>query len=134
MKAHAFFLRRGCILPDVLDPLREPVSEGWTLVEALPAPAFDRMIRQAGWHFLWMQDSCSRCGFGLTRDQAADRALTRALKEIAWQFYAAERDSVRDTKYPGFHVAHVTVQPRQIQQHTTLDAFDATHPQAGAAR
>ena len=101
----------------------EPIGEDWTLVEELPALVFDRMIRQAGWHFMWMQGACSRRGFGLTRDDAADRALTRALKGIAKRFNAAELDSVLDTKYPGFRVAHITLQPRQIQQHTSLDAL-----------
>ncbi len=134
MKLHSVFLRNGCILPDRLDPHREPIGENWTLVEELPAPVFDRMIRQAGWHFMWMCGSCSRRGFGLTRNDAADRALARALTGIARRFNAAELDSVLDTKYPGFHVTNVTLQPRQIQQHTTLDTLDETHPQAGAAR
>jgi hypothetical protein len=60
--------------------------------------------------------------------------LARALTGIARRFNAAELDSVLDTKYPGFHVVNVTLQPRQIQQRTSLDIFDAAHQQACAAR
>lgn len=134
MKLHSVFLRKGSILPDGLAPHREPLGEEWTLVEDLPAPAFDRMIRKAGWHFMWMQGSCSRRGFGRTRDDAGDHALERALSGIARRFNAAELDSVLVAKYPGFHVANVTLQPRQIQQHALLDPFDETHPRTGAAR
>lgn len=134
MKPHCVFLRTGSILPGRLDPHRVPVGDGWALLAAMPAPVLDRIIRQAGWHFMWMQGPCSRKGFGRTRDAATDRALARGLTGIASRFNAAELESVVDTKYPGFHVANVTLQPRQIQQHTSLDTFDETQLQAGIAR
>ncbi len=121
MKPHSVFLRKDCILPDCLDPLREPVGENWTLVEEITAPVLDTMIRRMGWHFLWVNRPCSRRGFGRTREDAAQRALARALKGLARRFNAAELVSVDDTKYPGFHVAIVTLQPRQIQQYTSLE-------------
>lgn len=134
MKLHSVFLRSGCILPDRLDPLREPLGGEWTLVEEITAPVFDTMIRQAGWHFMWMQGSCSRRGFGLTEEEAKHRALARALKGITRLFNAAELDSVRVTKCSGFHIANVTLQPRQIQQHTSLDIADERHPLSVSAR
>ena len=78
---------------------REPVGEHWTLVEEITAPVFDTMIRQQGWHFLWMHRPSRRRGFGLTREEATERALTGALKGVAKRFNAAELDSVqvRDT-------------------------------------
>jgi len=117
-----------------LDPLREPFGDEWTLVEEITAPVFDTMIRQAGWHFMWMQGSCSRRGFGLTRQEATHRALARALKGLTRRFNAAELDSVRVTKWLGFHIANLTLQPRQIQQHTSLDIADERHPRAVSAR
>lgn len=83
---------------------------------------------------MWVQGSCSRRGFGHTQDDASDHALVRALSRIARRFNAAELDSVLVTKYPGFYIANVTLQPRQIQQHASLDTFDETHPRTGAAR
>ena len=44
MKLHSVFLRNGCILPDRFDPCRRPVSEGWSVVEEIPALVFDTMI------------------------------------------------------------------------------------------
>jgi hypothetical protein len=134
VKLQSVFLRNGCVLSDCLTPHREPVGDNWTLVEELPAPILDKMIREVGWHFMWMHGSCSRRGFGLTRDNAADRALARALTGIARRFNTAELDSVLITKYPGFHVANVTLQPRQIQHHTAIETFDERHPLAGATR
>jgi hypothetical protein len=134
VKLHSVFLRKRCILPDRLDPLQEPIGDNWTRVEELTSSILDRMIRQAGWHFMWMQGTCSRRGFGLTQESAADRALASALKGIARRFNAAELDSVLVTKYPGFHIAKVTLQPRQIQQHTSLDIYIEKHPLATAVR
>ena len=104
------------------------------LVEEIMASVFDTMIRQAGWHFVWMRGSCSRRGFGLTQDGATHRALTHALKTVPKRFNAVEFDSVQIAKYPGFYVANVTLHPRQIQQYTSLDTVDKGHPQPVHAR
>jgi hypothetical protein len=134
MKPHSVFLRKDCILPDRLDPLREPVGENWTLVEEITAPVLDTMIRRMGWRFPWVHRPCSRRGFGLTRENAAQRALARALKGLSKRFNAAEFVSVEDTEYPGFHAAIVTLQPRQIQQYTSLEIAEERVPQAVPAR
>lgn len=120
MKRHSVFLRRGCILPSRLDPLQEPIGDHWMLVVDLPAMVFDTMIRQAGWHFIWLQGSCARRGFGISRQNATDRALANALNGIARRFNAAVLDSVRIAKCLGFHIVTVTVQPRQIQEEVSL--------------
>lgn len=121
MKLHSIFLRNGCSLPNRLDPLREPVGGDWSRVEDLPAQVFDTMIRQARWHFMWIQGSCARRGFGISRASATAYALSRALKGIARRFNAAELNSVQVAAYLGLYVATVTLQPRQTQQQTSLD-------------
>lgn len=121
MRLHSIFLRKECTLPDRLNPLRESFGRHWMLVNEITAAVFDTMIRQAGWHFIWMAGSCSRRGFGRTREEAIDRALVRALSAVNKLCNAAEFDSVRVAKYPGFRVANVTVQRHRIQEDTSLD-------------
>jgi len=134
VKLHSVFLREGCILPGHLDPLRESFGRNWMLVNEITASVFDTMIRQAGWHFIWMSGSCSRRGFGRTREEAIDRALVRALGAVNKQCNAAEFDSVHVAKYPGFSVANVTVQRHRIQQDTMLDIADKMYLQVRPAR
>ena len=134
MKLHSVFLRNECILPKRLDPLREPVGDGWMRVEEIPASVFDTMIRQAGWHFMWILRPSARRGFGITQDAATRRALIGALRGVASRFNAAELDSIRISKYPGFYIANVILQSRQIQEHTSLDSVDEQHPPVLAAR
>lgn len=134
MKLHSVFLRNECILPKRLDPLREPVGDGWMRVEEIPASVFDTMIRQAGWHFMWILRPSARRGFGITQDAATRRALISALRGVASRFNAAELDSIRISKYPGFYIANVILQSRQIQEHTSLDSVDEQHPPVLAAR
>lgn len=122
MKPSSVFLRKDCTLPNRLIPLPEAIGHHWTIVEDIAALAFDTVIRQAGWHFIWIVGSSARRGIGLTRDSATRRALTRALEGIAGEFNAAELHSVQLAKYPGFHVATVIVQPRQVQQDASLEA------------
>jgi hypothetical protein len=95
---------------------------------------FDTMVRQAGWHFMWLQGASSRRGFGATQDAAMGRALVRALGGISRRFNAAELDSVRVKKYLGFYIANVTVQPRHIQENASLEPARAVHPLAASAR
>jgi len=131
---HSIFLRSGCTLPDRVDPLREPFCDNWAHVEKIEASDFDVMIRKAGWHFMWVQGSCSRQGFGLTEEDAIHRALARALRGINRRFNAAEFDCLRISRFPGFYIANVTMEARQIQQNTSLDIVVETHPLAIPAR
>jgi len=99
----------------------EQVCDGWNLVQEIAAPAFDAMIRQAGWHFMWLQGACCRRGFGRSTDKATHRALSRALDGIVKRFNGAKLERVEVKRSPGFHGAKVTLQPCQIQQQTSLE-------------
>jgi len=125
---HSVFLRKGCILPDGLHPLLESCGENWTLVDNTTAQDFYTLIRQWDWHFVWMLGSCSRRGFGRTPENAGQRALERALNGIARRFNSAELVAVQATKYPGFHIAKVTVEPRKVQHFTSMDIAIAMLP------
>jgi hypothetical protein len=91
-------------------------------------------VRQAGWHFMWLQGASSRRGFGTTQDEAMARALVRALGGISRRFNAAELDAVRVKQFLGFYIANVTVQPRHIQQNASLEPDCVVHPLAASAR
>jgi hypothetical protein len=131
---HSIFLRGGCTLPDRIDPPRESFSDNWAHVEKIEASAFDVMIRRAGWHFMWVQGSCSRRGYGSTEEKATHRALASALRGINKRFNAAEFDSLQISRFPGFYIANVTMEARQIQQNTSLDVANESHPLAIPAR
>lgn len=122
MKLHSVFLRKGCVLPDPLNPVCVAFREQWTRVEEIPSSIFDIMIRQAGWHFIWISGSCSRRGCARTEAKAIENALGRALGAVSKQSNAAEFDSVHVTKYLGFHLANVTVQRCRIQELSLLEA------------
>jgi hypothetical protein len=121
VRPHSVFLRKDCVLPDHLEPLQELVCDNWTMVQDIAAPVFDSVIRQSGWHFMWINGTSVRRGFGATQENATSRALGHALHGVKQRFNAAELDSVQVTRYPGFYVANVSVQPRQIQHDTSLE-------------
>ena len=118
------FLRTGCTLPDGLDLNQEQFCEKWMSVKDTISMALDVKIRNAGWHFMWLPDVCSRFGFGLTAKSATDRAVTRALNRVKRRFNAAELDSIEVSKYPGFQVAKITIYARQIQRSSSLGLVD----------
>lgn len=134
VKLHSVFLRSGCILPDRLDPCRQPIGKEWFVVEEIHALAFDTVIRQAGWHFMWLQEPSSRRGIGLSKEAAIRRALSRALKGVSKRFNAAELDFIQIKEYPGFQIAIVTVQTLQIQRGASLNITPRQHPQTAPAR
>jgi hypothetical protein len=116
------FLREGCVLPERFDLRMERFCEEWELVEDIQATDLDGKIRNAGWHFMWLQECCSRRSVGLTEDGAINRAVVHALGKLAKRFNAAELDSVEIMKCLGFRIAKVRVLARQIQRLTSLDA------------
>ena len=134
MKRHTVFLRKGCDMPAHFDLAQQPCVDNWMLLEEIEAPVLDTMIRHAGWHFMYLQGDCSRSGVGLSRDVAIHQALGRALKGLKMRFNAAELESVQVSSYPVFHIAKVTLQPRHIQQHTSLEMAVEDDAQAVPAR
>jgi hypothetical protein len=114
------FLRVGCLLPAGLSLKQRPFSEAWMSVEDLMSAILDRRVRAKGWHFMWLEGSCSRSGMGRTEQSAVGRAMTLALNQIKSRFNAAEVDSIRVSKYLGFCVAKITLFSRQIQEQTSL--------------
>jgi hypothetical protein len=130
---HSIFLRGGCRLPDRVDPPTEPFSDNWSHVERIEASNFDGLIRRAGWHFMWIQASCSRYGYGATEEKATYRALAGALRGVPRRFNAAEFNCLRITRVAGLFLANVTIEARQIQQNTSLDAVNENRPQPIAA-
>jgi len=134
VKLHSVFLRNQCILPDRMDLLREPCGEDWMLADEITALEFYSLIRERGWHFMWVHGSCSRRGLGPTQEVATEHALARALKGVARRFNAAELVDVQATKVAGFHIARVTLEPRELEQYSSLDIPAGTHPHAFPAR
>ena len=99
MKINSVFLRNECVLPSQLDLLQEPFCNGWTEAIGTVASELDAAIRGAGWHFMWTVDSQASQALGRTAETAIHRAL----------------DSIHVTNFPGFRLARVSVQARQIQ-------------------
>ncbi|MFZ0337939.1 MAG: hypothetical protein WAL45_07900 [Terracidiphilus sp.] len=121
MKINTVFLRDECALPGQFDLLQKPFSRGWAEAIGTEASELDTAVRGAGWHFMWVADSYSSQALGRTAETAIHRALVRALPGVNKRFNAAELDSVRITNFPGFRMARVTVQARQIQSQASLN-------------
>ena len=113
MIVHSVFLRKSCVLPNSVELRRKSISDHWAIVGELAATAFDRMVRQEGWHFVYRQGSYSRKGVGQTREEAIHQALNRALKGLTVRFNAAELELIQVSRFPLFQVAngHAAVAP-----------------------
>jgi hypothetical protein len=124
VKLNAMFLRTDCVLPDGMELLQRQFGEKWMSVENVTAATLDARVRNAGWHFMWMQTAHSRLGIGRTAESVTSKAIALALKQTEGRFNAAELGVVKVTRYPGFYVARVTLHTRQIQQRASLGLID----------
>jgi hypothetical protein len=118
------FLRTDCVLPDGMELAQRRFGEKWMSVENATAATLDVRIRNAGWHFMFLQTAHSRLGIGRTAKSATAKAMALALKQTEGRFNAAELGLVKVMRYPGFHVARATLHTRQIQQHASLGLVD----------
>jgi hypothetical protein len=118
------FLRTGCILPVGMELIQTRFDEKWMSVENATAATLDAQVRNAGWHFMFLQTAHSRVGIGRTAESATTKAMALALKQTEGRFNAAELGLVKVMRYPGFHVARATLHTRQIQQSASLGLVD----------
>lgn len=134
MKLHAIFLRAECVLPDGLNLVQEQFCKTWMSIEDPTSAVLDEKVRAAGWHFMWLADTCSFSGVSRMATSAVNKAIIGALKRIPGRFNAAELDSIKMSKYPGFQVAKITLHGRHIQQQTSLSLIGETTVRQLAAR
>ncbi len=118
------FLRAGCVLPDGLDLTQEQFCGTWMSIKGTIAADLDLKVRNAGWHFMWLEDEYARFGVGRSASSAINKAIIRALDGVKVRFNAAELDSISVSKYLGFRVAKITLCARQIQLQTSLSLVD----------
>lgn len=128
------FLRKGCILPEGLTLRQERFSETWMSIEDMTSTVLDERVRNAGWHFMWLEDACSCTGIGRTAISAIGKAAVGALARIKGRFNAAEVDSIKVSKYPGFEIARIALHTRHIQQQASLGLIDEMAIRQLAAR
>jgi hypothetical protein len=124
VKAPAIFLRVGCVLPNGLHLEQEAFAKEWMSVENAAPAQLDLAVREAGWHFMWIESACSRLGCGRTDEAASNRAITRALAQTKVRFNAAELGVLRISRYFGFRVAKATLHTRHIQERASLGLID----------
>lgn len=124
IRTPAIFLRVGCSLPASLHLRQAPFDNSWMSVENTAPAKLDVAVREAGWHFMWVESACSRLGWGRTDEAATRRAIVRALSQLRKRFNTAELSRVRVSRYPGFRIAKATLQMRHIQQDASLGLID----------
>jgi len=93
-------------------------------IEDMTSTVLAEIVRNAGWHFMWLKDTCSSSGVGRTAASATDKAIGSALAQIKGRLNVAELDSIRVSRYPGFQIARTTLHPRHIQKQASLGSID----------
>ena len=124
VRSPAIFLRTGCLLPDGLHLKMKPFATAWMAVENAAPAQVDLAVRDAGWHFMWIESACSRIGWGLSDEAAITRAIAQTLTQTRESFNAAELSFVRVSRYLGLRIAKVTMYTRHIQQSASLGSLD----------
>ncbi|MGC2297807.1 MAG: hypothetical protein WA476_03320 [Acidobacteriaceae bacterium] len=121
----AIFLRTECLLPDGLHLKTKLFAVAWMYVENVAPAQLDLAVRDAGWHFMWIESACSRVGWGWNDEAAITRAITQALMQTREKFNAVELSVVRVSRYFGLRIAKATVHTRHIQQSASLGLLES---------
>jgi hypothetical protein len=124
VKPPTIFLRVGCVLPGGLQLKQKAFGNEWMSVQNAAPAQLDLAVREAGWHFMWIEPACSRLGCGRTDESAGNRAIARALAQTKARFNAAELGVLRVSRYLGFRIAKATLHARQIQERASLGLID----------
>ncbi|HEY6446848.1 MAG TPA: hypothetical protein VIY53_10335 [Acidobacteriaceae bacterium] len=124
IRAPAIFLRVGSILPHGLSLTQKSFDEAWMVAEDAAPAHLDLAVRNAGWHFMWIDSECCRRGCGRTDEAASHRAIARALSQTKARFNAAELGVVRISRWLGVRVAKATLHTRHIQENGSLGLID----------
>jgi hypothetical protein len=124
IRAPAIFLRAGSILPYGLGLRQRRFDKAWMVAEDVAPAHLDLAVRNAGWHFTWIDSACCRRGCGRTDEAASRRAIARALSQTEARFNAAELGVVRVSRWWGVRVAKATLYTRNIQQNRALGSID----------
>lgn len=120
MTTPAIFLRVGSLLPHGLRVKQRSFDKAWMVAEDEAPAQLDLDIRNAGWHFMWIDSTWWRLGCGRTDEAASHRAITRALSQAEMRFNAAELGALRISRCWGLRVAKATLHTRHIQQNSSL--------------
>ena len=73
---------------------------------------------------MWLTLDSSGAGVGLTGTMALSRAMRSGLERLSSRFNTAELMNVTVRKYLGFHVVHVKLASRHIQECASLGLVD----------
>jgi len=124
MKACSLLLRSGTLLPGAFSLPGRPIYDGWVSIDSENAQDVDIKVRAQGWHFMWLTLTSSGVGVGLTPEVAIKKAMRSGLDHLNSRFNTAELMNVVLKKYPGFHVAHVKLASRHVQECASLGLVD----------
>ena len=124
MNACSLLLRSDTLLPKKLSLPGQPIYDGWVSVDSENAHQVEVKVRAMGWHFMWLTLGSSAASVGLTSANALKRAMRSALEGLNSRFNAAELIDVTVRKYLCFHVAHVQLMSRQVQECASLGLVD----------
>ncbi len=98
LKQHTTFLRERVVLPEGISIFGETFCEGWTLLKSEEASWLDSGIRKAGWNSFVLTKEHWRSGFGLYSQDALQKTVRVALRQIGRNHNAAEIEQIKVTK------------------------------------
>ena len=116
--------RSSSSLPQKFNIPGQPIYEGWLSVDSDNVHDVDAKVRALGWHLMWLNQSSSGIGVGLTAEGATSNAMRAGLDNLNSRFNTAELVDVRVRKYPGFHVVQVKLESRHVQECASLGLVD----------
>jgi len=121
IKAGSILIKEGTLLPEALPIESEPCVPRWSLGKEFDGYELDREIQQTGWTFFCLAGEIGALAFGMDRQKAVRRAISRILrKPRSRDFNSLQITRIAAKRFLRMRYMDVGAQSRHIQKSMVL--------------
>ncbi|MGE0406208.1 MAG: hypothetical protein AB7O65_07910 [Candidatus Korobacteraceae bacterium] len=121
LQAGTILIQEGVLLPREVHLESRSYSDRWRSVQNLDGSAIDKLIRAAGWSFMFLGEHADATVLGSSSDKNVRRALDRILQQVqSRNFNAVEVTGISQHRCCGVPYVSVRAHPRHIQSSQVL--------------
>lgn len=129
IKAGSILIKEGTLLPEALPIESEPCVPRWSLVKEFDGYKLDREIQKTGWTFFCLAGEIGALAFGMDRQRAVHRAISRILANPrSKDFNSLQITRIAAKRFLGMPYMSIGAQSRHIQNGMVLLSDEERQP------
>ena len=122
-------IKEGTLLPEALPIESEPCVPRWSLVKKFDGYRLDREIQKTGWTFFCLAGEIGALAFGMNRQKAVRRAVSRILRnQRSGNFNSLQITRIAAKRFVGMPYMSIDAQSRHIERGMVLLTDEESQP------